>query len=126
MRGGLRWPNGPFQVTCVLVAVLLTAPFSLYPGVGGHSGAWPLISGLLKRLAERSGSGVIAIAPNNPNNGYQLVACDFSSGFDERDIPSVRAVNGNGTPQDRASRNAIEFCTTEPMPSGAGEATGES
>jgi hypothetical protein len=29
MRGGLRWPYRPFQVTCVLVAVLLTAAFSL-------------------------------------------------------------------------------------------------
>jgi hypothetical protein len=29
MRGGLRWPYRPLQVTCVLVAVLLTAAFSL-------------------------------------------------------------------------------------------------
>jgi hypothetical protein len=29
MRGGLRWPFRPFQVTCVLVVVLLTAAFSL-------------------------------------------------------------------------------------------------
>jgi hypothetical protein len=28
MKGGLRWPLGPFQVVCVLVAVLLTAAFS--------------------------------------------------------------------------------------------------
>lgn len=122
----MRWPNGPFQVTCVLVAVLLAAAFSPYPGVGGHSGAWPIISSLLKRLGERSDPGVIAIAPNNPSTGYQLIACDFSARFDERDISSIRTVNGNGRPQDRVSRDAIEFCTREPMPSRVGEAKGES
>jgi hypothetical protein len=28
MKGGLRWPFRPFQVKCVLVAVVLTAAFS--------------------------------------------------------------------------------------------------
>ena len=126
MRGGLRWPNRPFQVTCVLVALLLTAAFSWYPGVDGHHGAWPVISSLLKRLGERSDPGVIAIAPNNPSTGYQLIACDFSAGFDVRDISSVQPLNEKSGPQNRVSRSARQFCKTEPTPGGVGEAKGES
>jgi hypothetical protein len=38
MRGGLRWLYRPFQVLCVLVAVLLTAAFSLSATFAGHAG----------------------------------------------------------------------------------------
>ena len=38
MKRGLRWPVGPFQLICVLAAVLLAAAFSLQGGFVGHAG----------------------------------------------------------------------------------------
>jgi hypothetical protein len=120
----LRWPNGPFQVTCVLVAVLLTAAFSSYPIIGGLSGVRPLAS--LARLGERSGAGVIAITRSKKNAGYQFVACDVSAGFDENDISPIGMMGGKGGPQYGVSLSAIDFCTTESMPGPFGKAKGES
>jgi len=37
MKSELRWPVGPFQVICVLAAVLLAAAFSLQSGFAGHA-----------------------------------------------------------------------------------------
>lgn len=42
MRGGLRWPCRPFQVTCVLVAVLLTAAFSLMLSLAKYAEDQPI------------------------------------------------------------------------------------
>jgi hypothetical protein len=42
MRGGLRWPSLPFRVICVLVAVLLTAAFSLRVNVVDRVRATPM------------------------------------------------------------------------------------
>lgn len=120
----MRWPNGPFQVKCVLVAVLLTAAFSSYPGVGAHSGARLFAS--LAGLGERSGRGVMAITPNKISAGHRRVACDFSAGFDDSDISPIGTMSGTGGPQDPVARDAIDFCATEPMPGGFGKAKGES
>jgi TPR repeat protein len=42
MRGGLRWLYRPFQVLCVLVAVLLAAAFSLQSGIAEQAGRRPI------------------------------------------------------------------------------------
>jgi hypothetical protein len=38
MKWGLRWPVGPFQVICVLAAVLLAAASPVQCGFAGHAG----------------------------------------------------------------------------------------
>jgi hypothetical protein len=118
MTGGLRWPTRPFQVTCVLVAVLLTAASFTF---GGHH-ARPIISSLLTRLEP----GAIAIARDNSSTGYRLTAGDFSAAGDARGISSIRAANGKNRRQERMPGDAIKFSTTEPMSSRVGEARGES
>lgn len=69
MRGGLRWPYRPLQVTCVLVAVLLTAAFSLS-----------------LRSAEGAGRQPI---PDNPNLG------SFGERLNADTIAIVAGVAGN-------------------------------
>jgi hypothetical protein len=39
MKSGLRWPVGPFEVVCVLAAVLLAAASPAKCGFAGHAGA---------------------------------------------------------------------------------------
>jgi hypothetical protein len=39
MKWGLRWPVGPFEVVCVLAAVLLAAASPAKCGFAGHAGA---------------------------------------------------------------------------------------
>jgi len=64
----LRWLDRPFQVLCVLVAVLLTAAFSLQSGFAGHSGGRPITGKpSLGRLSARLDATTIAFASNNPN-----------------------------------------------------------
>jgi hypothetical protein len=82
MRGGLRWPYRPFQVTCVLVAVLLTAAFSLMLSLAKYAEGQPICDeptssnlnrdsldrGSLDRgsLGERINAKTIAIIFGNP------------------------------------------------------------
>jgi hypothetical protein len=77
MRGGLRWPYRPFQVTCVLVAVLLTAAFSLMLSLAKYAEGQPICdeptSSNLNRdgldrgsLGERINAKTIAIIFGNP------------------------------------------------------------
>lgn len=73
MRGGLRWLYRPFQVLCVLVAVLLAAAFSLQSGFAGHSGG----------LGERLNANTIAIVSGNPNATY-LAAAYYLSAAERR------------------------------------------
>ncbi len=69
MRGGLRWLYRPFQVLCVLVAVLLTAAFSLNATFAGHPGGDAPIPGKpnLGSLGERLNANTIALISGNPN-----------------------------------------------------------
>jgi hypothetical protein len=97
MRGGLRWPYyWPFQVTCVLVAVLLTAAFSLKPclslrpALAERAGRLPtpdvrsLGSLSLGSLGGQFNANTIAII-SNPNVGCLAVACDPSDAADDGD-----------------------------------------
>jgi hypothetical protein len=69
MRGGLRWLYRPLQVTCVLVAVLLTAAFSLKPSFAERAGRQPILgSRNLGSLGERLNADTIAIISGNPNS----------------------------------------------------------
>ena len=89
MRGGLRWPDWPFQVICVLVAVLLTAAFSSCLGLGRHRALPPVLS-VAKNLGDHSDLDVIAIARKNPNN----IAYDFPAIFHESDVSPIRTMSG--------------------------------
>jgi len=96
MRGGLRWPQRPFQVLCVLVAVVLTAGFSLY-GVAAHPGARPIPDKpSLGSLGERLNANTIAIVSGNPNATYLSIAYDMSDVLDDGDNFRILPVIGKG------------------------------
>ena len=75
MRGGLRWLYRPFQVLCVLVAVLLTAAFSLQSGFAGHSGGRPVRDKPnLGSVGERLNANTIAVVSDNPKPASRQIA----------------------------------------------------
>jgi len=96
MRGGLRWPRRPFQVLCVVVAVVVTAGFSLY-GVAAHPGARPIPDKpSLGSLGERLNANTIAIVSGNPNATYLSIAYDMSDVLDDGDNFRILPVIGKG------------------------------
>jgi len=98
MRGGLRWLARPFQVVCVLVAVLLTAAFSLRPGFAGHAGNNAPIPDKpnLGSLGERLNANTISIISGNPNATYLTIAYDLSDVLDDGDNFRILPVIGKG------------------------------
>jgi uncharacterized protein len=97
MRGGLRWPHRPFQVMCVLAAVLLTAGFSQQSGFAGHPGARPIPDKPnLGTLGERLNGNTIAIVSGNPNATYLTIAYDMSDVLDDGDNFRILPVIGKG------------------------------
>src|SRR5579862_4374404 len=99
-KGGLRWPHRPFQVICVLVAVLLAAAFSLqsvYAAYAAHPGARPIPDKPnLGTLGERLNANTIAIVSGNPNATYLTIAYDMSDVLDDGDNFRVLPVVGKG------------------------------
>src|SRR6202161_1099419 len=99
-KGGLRWPYRPFQVICVLVAVLLAAAFSLqavYAAYAAHPGARPLPDKPnLGTLGERLNTNTIAIVSDNPNATYLTIAYDMSDVLDDGDNFRILPVIGKG------------------------------
>ena len=97
MRGGLRWPVRPFQVLCVLVAVVLTAAFSSQHGFAGHNGGAPIPDKPnLGSLGEQLNANTIAIVSGNPNATYLTIAYDLSDVLDDGDNFRVLPVIGKG------------------------------
>ena len=98
MRGGLRWLTRPFQVVCVLVAVLLTAAFSLRPSVAGHAGGNAPVPDKpnLGSLGERLNANTISIISGNPNATYLTIAYDLSDVLDDGDNFRILPVIGKG------------------------------
>ena len=98
MRGGLRWLLRPFQVVCVLVAVLLTAAFSLRPGFAGHAdGNAPIPDKPnLGSRGERLNANTISIISGNPNATYLTIAYDLSDVLDDGDNFRILPVIGKG------------------------------
>src|SRR5271154_2979455 len=99
-KGGLRWPYRPFQVICVLVAVLVAAAFSLqavYAAYAAHPGARPLPDKPnLGTLGERLNGNTIAIVSGNPNATYLTIAYDLSDVLDDGDNFRILPVIGKG------------------------------
>ena len=99
-KGGLRWPHRPFQVICVLVAVLLAAAFSLqavYAAYAAHPGARPVPDKPnLGTLGERLNTNTIAIVSGNPNATYLTIAYDMSDVLDDGDNFRILPVIGKG------------------------------
>src|SRR5271154_2575577 len=99
-KGGLRWPYRPFQVICVLVAVLVAAAFSLqavYAAYAAHPGARPLPDKPnLGTLGERLNGNTVAIVAGNPNATYLTIAYDLSAVLDDGDNFRVLPVIGKG------------------------------
>ena len=98
MRGGLRWLYRPFQVLCVLVAVLLTAAFSLSASFAGHAGGNAPIPDKpsLGSPGERLNANTIALISGNPNATYLTIAYDLSDVLDDGDNFRVLPVVGKG------------------------------
>lgn len=96
MRGGLRWPVRPFQVVCVLVAVVLTAAFPPHSSLAG-SGRQPIPDKpALGSLGERLNGNTIAIISGNPNATYLSIAYDLSDVLDDGDDFRILPVVGKG------------------------------
>ena len=86
MRVGLRWPHGPFQVTCVLVAVLPTVALSPQFGFAGCGGAWLRPdSSNLSSPSEHLNTNAIAMVSDNPNATYLTICFDLSAMLDNAD-----------------------------------------
>jgi uncharacterized protein len=97
MKGGLRWPLRPFQVLCVLVAVVLTAAFSLQTVFAAHPGARPIPDKpSLGTLGERLNTNTVAIVAGNPNATYLTIAYDMSDVLDDGDNFRILPVIGKG------------------------------
>lgn len=98
MRGGLRWLYRPFQVMCVLVAVLLTAAFSLSAAFAGQSAGNAPIPDKpnLGSLGERLNANTIALISGNPNATYLTIAYDLSDVLDDGDNFRILPVIGKG------------------------------
>jgi uncharacterized protein len=94
MRGGLRRPNRPFQVLCVLVAVLLTAAFA-QAVLAGHLHRVPDKANL-GSLGERLNANTVAIVSGNPNATYLSIAYDLSDVLDDGDNFRILPVIGKG------------------------------
>jgi uncharacterized protein len=96
MRGGLRPPVRPFQVICVLVAVVLTAAFSPPPTFAGP-GRQPVPDKPgLGSLGERLNTNTVAIISGNPNATYLSIAYDLSDVLDDGDNFRILPVIGKG------------------------------
>jgi hypothetical protein len=114
MRGDLRWPNRPFQVTCVLVAVLPTAALSLLVGVAGPVGATPILFHEhlgADTMAIVSGSSNALILPNPAHDASHAggrhalappASVENGLGSDHRRVPPANIDSGN-----QASHRAI-------------------
>lgn len=97
MTGGSRWPQRPFQVLCVLVAVVLAAAFSLQTVFAAHYGPRPIPDKPnLGSLGERLNANTIAIVAGNPNATYLTVAYDMSDVLDDGDNFRILPVIGKG------------------------------
>jgi len=97
MRGGVRRPQRPIQVLCVLAAVVLTAAMSLQFGFTERAGARPIPDKPnLGSLGERLNANTIAIIAGNPNATYLTIAYDLSDVLDDGDNFRVLPVIGKG------------------------------
>ena len=96
MRGGLR-PHWPFQVLCVLVAVVLTAAVSVQFARAQRAGVQP-ISDKPNRgtLSERLNANTIAIVSGNVNATYLTIAYDLSDVLDNGNNFRILPVIGKG------------------------------
>jgi len=87
----------PFQVLCVLVAVVLTAGFSLSYGSPTHPGARPLPDKpSLGTIGERLNGNTIAIVSGNPNATYLTIAYDMSDVLDDGENFRILPIIGKG------------------------------
>jgi len=100
MRGDLRWPRGPFQVHCVLVAALLTAA-SLQLGSAGQGDARPLPDkASLDGLGERLNANTIAIVSGNADVTGAAIVNDLCSVLDDGENLRILPVVGKDGAQD--------------------------
>jgi hypothetical protein len=99
MKGGLRWPLGPFQVVCVLVAVLLTAAFSLQCGSTSRTGTSTDKTDQcdFDNLGAHPDAGAIAVLPGFLNSIDVKIA---------RTIPAVHNDGDNFFMQDTTKRRS--------------------
>jgi hypothetical protein len=95
MRGDLRWPNRPFQVMCVLVAVLLTAALSLLVGVAGPVGAAPIL------LRDHPSADTRAIVSGSSNALAHPIAAQDASHAGRGDAFAAPAIVENGLGSNR-------------------------
>jgi uncharacterized protein len=97
MRGGVQWPQRPFQVLCVLVALTLSVAVSLQSSPAERAGARPIPDKPnLGTLGERLNANTVAIVAGNPNATYLTIAYDLSDVLDDGDNFRILPVIGKG------------------------------
>jgi len=100
MWGGLRRPRGPLQVTCVLVATVLVAAFSISPSGAQRAkgpGNLPVPDkSNLGTLGEQINTNTIAIVSGDLSATYLTIAYDLSAVLDDGDNFRVLPVVGKG------------------------------
>ncbi len=93
----MRRPQRPFQVLCLLVAVVLTAIAFLQFTPAVRAGARPIPDKPnLGSLGERLNANTIAIVSGNPNATYLSIAYDLSDVLDDGDNFRILPVVGKG------------------------------
>lgn len=109
MRGGLRWPNRPSQVTCVLVAVLLTAASSLKCGFDGLSCGRPSAGNTDPGGPVGSVRGdAIATASAGGDNAFPAVAFHRPAAGDRADDVAAVSLFGRSGPTNVREASLLE------------------
>lgn len=90
----MRWSFGPFQVGCVLVAVLLTGAFSSQRGFTSRVGTPTHNCRCTIILGERSNASTTTVVPGNPNPTYLKTADHLPVARDDGDDVSMPRRSG--------------------------------
>src|ERR1044071_9293174 len=100
MWGGLRRPEGPLQVTCVLAATVLVAAFSISPTYAQTArNRWFPEKQNFGAFNERLNGNTVTIVAGNLNGTYLSIAADLSAVLNEGDEFRILPVVGKDAVQ---------------------------
>src|SRR5262249_59134330 len=94
MRGGLRRPKGPLQVSCVLAAMVFVAAFSISPTYAQNRNRWFPEKQNFGAIGERLNANTLTVVSGTLNGTYLSVAHDLAAvltlGAELRILPPMR------------------------------------
>src|SRR5262249_59014585 len=83
MRGGLRRPKGPLQVSCVLAAMVFVAAFSISPTYAQNRNRWFPEKQNFGAIGERLNANTLTVVSGTLNGTYLSVAHDLAAVLNE-------------------------------------------